>query len=256
MMEPYYQDEWTTLYLGDCRQFLPELEGLESIITDPVWPDADVKIPGCENPHQLFADMCQVIPRDTDRLVVQLGCDSDPRFLAGIPKHWPYLRTCWLDYARPSYKGRLLYTGDVGYIYGIPPAFIKGRQVMSGMCRSSRSDPDNLRHSHKPSSGGGRWTARNEIDELPHPCARRLQHVEWLVHQFSDNAVCDPFMGSGTTGVAAKKHGRHFTGIEIYEPFIEMAVNRIKKQQVVRQQILDLVTNPALSNSDGSGGGQ
>jgi len=228
-IKPYFKDDSVAIYNRDCREILPQLSNIETVITDPTWPDANVKIVGHENPYQLFADMCRVIPRGTERLIVQLGCDSDPRFLGGIPKEWPFLRVCWLDYARPSYKGRLLYTGDVAYAYGIPPAFIKGRQVMSGMCRSSRSDPNNLRHSHKPGSGGGRWTGRADEDGLPHPCARRLQHVEWLVHQFSDNVVCDPFMGSGTTLVAAKYLNRISIGIEIKEEYCELAVKRLSQ---------------------------
>lgn len=233
-MKPYYHDEMTTLYHGDCREILPALE-LETIITDPVWPNAIVALPGRDDPEGLFREMCLSLPR-SERLVVQLGCDSDPRFLRAIPADWHFLRVCWLDYARPSYKGRLLYTGDVAYAFGIPPAFIPGRQIMSGMCRSTKSDPENLRRTHKPGSGGNHWTACSNVDKLPHPCARRLQHVEWLVRQFSDNAVCDPFLGSGTTGVAAKKLGRKFIGIEIEEKYLEVAVKRIRCQQIAVQK--------------------
>lgn len=246
-MKPYYEDNMTTLYLGDCREILPTLE-LEMIITDPVWPDADVKLPGCENPYQLFADMCKAIPAGTQRLVVQLGCDSDPRFLSGIPSNWPFLRVCWLDYARPSYKGRLLYTGDVAYGYGIPPAYITGRQVISGMCRSTKSDKLFERHT-KANPKKKLFTGKHDEDEqgvnnLPHPTPRRLQHVEWLVHQFSDNAVCDPFTGGGTTGVAAKKLGRKFIGIEIEEKYLELAVKRIKKQPVAIQPAMIIKEKP------------
>jgi site-specific DNA-methyltransferase (adenine-specific) len=240
MANVYWQDDMTTLYLGDCREILPQLGPVETVITDPVWPDADVKIPGHENPYQLFADMCAVIPRDTLRLIVQLGCDSDPRFLEGIPSSWNFLRVCWLDYARPSYKGRLLYTGDVAYAYGIPPAYIPHRQVMSGMCRSTKSDKLFERHT-AANPKGKLFTGKqdeNGINNLPHPCARRLQHVQWLVRQFSDHVVCDPFMGSGTTGVAAKSLNRKFVGIEIKEEYLELAIKRIKRQQIANQEIL------------------
>ena len=225
-MKPYYQEEWVTIYHGDCRDILLELEALETIITDPVWPGASVKMNGQEDPYGLFADMCRVIPSDTERLIVQLGCDSDPRFLQGIPSSWPFLRVCWLDYARPSYKGRLLYTGDVAYAFGRPPAYIKGRQVMSGMCRSTKSDK--LFERHTASNIHKRMFTGSDDEEyhLPHPAPRRLQHVQWLVHQFSDNAVCDPFMGSGTTAVASKYLNRKFIGIEVKEEYCELAAKR------------------------------
>lgn len=75
-MKPYYQDNYVTIYHGDCREILPQLE-LETIITDPVWPNAAVKMQGQENPAELFREMCLALPR-AERLVVQLGCDSDP----------------------------------------------------------------------------------------------------------------------------------------------------------------------------------
>lgn len=225
-MQPYYQDEWVTIYHGDCREILPELEDVETIITDPVWPDADVIIPGHERPYELFAEMCRVIPRDAQRLIVQLGCDSDPRFLQGVPSRWPFLRVCWLDYTRPSYKGRLLYTGDVAYTFGAWPKSIEGRHVISGKYTSWRSDKLFERHT---AVNGRSFFGRDEIDHLPHPCARRLQHVLWLVHQFSDEQVVDPFMGSGTTLVAAKQLNRHAIGIEIEEKYCRIAVERLRQ---------------------------
>ncbi len=240
MSTPYWQDDKAgiQIYCGDCRRILPELTRLESVITDPVWPNTDVKLVGSDNPCELFAEMCQAIPADTERLIVQLGCDSDPRFLQGVPRSWHFLRYCWLDYARPSYKGRLLYTGDVAFAFGIPPAYIPGRQVMGGMCRSTKAD--SMFRRGTGSIHGKLWTG-DEADNLPHPCARRLQHVAWLVYMFSDKTVCDPFMGSGTTGVACKMQGRHFVGIEIEERFCELAVKRIEKTQYGVQRKIEEV---------------
>ncbi len=231
-MKPYYEDDWHTLYLGDCREILPQLGPVETIITDPVWPNADVDLPGREDPQGLFREMCDALP-GAERIVVQLGCDSDPRFLAAVPEKWPFLRVCWLDYARPSYKGRLLYTGDVAYAFGVPPAALPGRFLMSGMCRSTKADEIFKRHTfvggkHRPLSCGGRYVG------LLHPCARRLEHVRFLVSNFSDAQVVDPFMGSGTTAVAAGVLNRHFIGIEINEEYCQLAVERL------RQSVMDL----------------
>ena len=225
---PYYERNGITIYCGDCREILPELGPVESVITDPVWPNTSVSLQGHADPAGLFQQMCQVLPR-AQRLVVQLGCDSDPRFLQGIPSSWPFLRVCWLDYARPSFKGRLLYTGDVAYAFGVPPDFIQGRQVMSGMCRSSRSDREYQRHT-KANVHKKEFTAP---DGLPHPCPRRLEHVVWLVNQLSDHQVVDPFMGSGTAAVAAKKLNRQFIGIEIEEKYCEIAAKRLSQEVMV-----------------------
>jgi len=134
---------------------------------------------------------------------------------------------CWLDYARPSYKGRLLYTGDIAYVFGTPPDYIKGRQVMAGMCRSSRSD--RLFHRHNVDRKKD-YTGRCGADLMPHPTPRRLEHVRWLVHQFSDTQVVDPFCGSGTSLIAAREHGRRAIGIEIEEKYCEIAVKRLAQE--------------------------
>lgn len=39
MTKPYFQDEWTTIYLGDCREILPELPKVDLVLTDPPYPD-------------------------------------------------------------------------------------------------------------------------------------------------------------------------------------------------------------------------
>lgn len=52
----------------------------------------------------------------------------------------------------------------------------------------------------------------------------------WCVQQFTEDAkiILDPFMGSGTTGVACVKLGRKFIGIEIDEKYFEIACKRIR----------------------------
>lgn len=225
-MEPYYQHAGLTIYHGDCREILPHLENSDCLLTDPVWPGAGVPFNGAENPERLFQEMCDVIPRTINRIVIQLGCDTDPRFLRVVPERWPFLRVCWLDYARPSYKGRLLYTGDVAYAFGEPPAYIEGRRVMSGMCRSNQPDKLFMRKTK-----GKKSKDFDRIHEnLPHPAPRRLEHVKWLVRQFSDKSVIDPFCGSGTTLRAAKDLGRKAIGIEIEEKYCEIAAKRLAQE--------------------------
>lgn len=46
-MSPYYEHAGITIYHGDCREVLPQLEA-ESIITDPVWPDCEHIFPGID----------------------------------------------------------------------------------------------------------------------------------------------------------------------------------------------------------------
>lgn len=227
---PYYKHKQVTIYCGDSREILPQLSDIETIITDPVWPNSNGGLPGSDRPYELFNEVCQVLP-PVQRLVVHLGVDSDPRFLLGVPKNLPFLRTCWLRYARPTYKGRLLMTSDVVYVFGTPPAFIKGRQLLGAETISTQADRPFIRGT---SRRGKCFITKAILEKLPHPCPRRYEHVRWLVSQFSDKQVVDPFMGSGTTAVAAKNLNRSFIGIEINEKYCEFAVKRL------RQEVMDL----------------
>jgi len=77
----------------------------------------------------------------------------------------------------------------------------------------------------------------HDTEALPHPCARRLQHVRWLCHWFGGASVLDPFMGSGTTAVACKALGILFTGIEIEERYCELAVSRLAQDSFDLQEV-------------------
>ena len=70
-------------------------------------------------------------------------------------------------------------------------------------------------------------TGENSID---HPCPKPLAWMLWLVTRGSlpGHLVIDPFMGSGTTGVACVKLGRRFIGIEIYPHYFDIACRRIE----------------------------
>ena len=212
-----------TLYLGDCLEILPALGRVDAVVTDPVWPNAPKNsVPGSDDPSGLFAAAAPFL-RQATRIVVQLGCDSDPAMLR--PLDMTFLRVCWLEYARPSYKGRLLNTGDVAYCYGDWPPARPGMMVLPGRIISGRIDREFIR-------GWGRNGKRLGGHKLlPHPMPRRLEIVSWLVSRWVVDGECclDPFMGSGTTGVACAKLGRKFIGIEIEPKYFDIACKRIEK---------------------------
>lgn len=217
-MRPYYQQEGVTIYHGDCREVIPSLDDVfDAVITDPVWPNARADLIGKDRPYELFTEAMSIL--DANRVIVQFGCDSDPRILAGMPKRFPFFRVCWLEYPCPTRKGRLLYTGDVAYVFGIPPKSAPGRRVMPGRYLSAR--PDVRRAPILAHKEFGRAV------DGSHPCPRRLQHLQWLCGWWSDGLVLDPFAGSGTTLLAAKQSGYPSVGIEIDERYCEIAASRL-----------------------------
>jgi len=223
-MKPYYQHAGITLFCGDSREILPSQIG-EAIITDPIWPNS---VFDGINPQRLLAETLLDAP--SRRIVIHLGCDSDPRFLEAVPKRWPFLRACWLDYARPSYKGRILYGSDIAYVFGEPPAPKKGAMLLPGKCMAQRTGEKIPREIGGPTSSQKNYRRNKQIVGRAHPCPRRIQHVQWLVKWFAGSSLIDPFAGSGTTLLAAKRLEIPAIGIEIEERYCEIAAKRLSQE--------------------------
>lgn len=197
-----------TLILGDCRDVVPSMSGIDALITDPVWPNCPAEtIPGSDDPAGLWQSAWAVMP-EIARAVIVMRHDSDPRFLAPVPM--PYVRAVILPYVIPGYIGRLLGGDELAYCFGTPVPSAPGRRVIPG--RAPSCQPDG-----RKANG--------------HPCSRALRHFEFLVHWWSEPGECvlDPFMGSGTTGVACAKLGRRFVGVEIDPSYFDIACRRIEE---------------------------
>ena len=69
-----------------------------------------------------------------------------------------------------------------------------------------------------------------------HPTTKPLELISWLIEHYSDegDVILDPFLGSGTTAVAALNMGRFFIGIEQELEHVQTAKNRIQEAQLKR----------------------
>jgi hypothetical protein len=209
MPDPYAQVSGVTLYHADCRDILPQIPA-STVITDPVWPGAGVPMEGRSDPERLLRSALQQVTFGTPRLAIQIGCDTDPRFLDAVPEWWNLFRVAWLEFPFKVPRGRLLHTGDVAYLFGDPPPSREGHHVVPG--RYIATDPNGHQRDH------------------PTPC--RLGHVEWLVKWWSSptDTIIDPFAGSGTTGLAAMRWDRDCVLIEIKEEHCETAARALEQE--------------------------
>jgi hypothetical protein len=200
------------LRLGDCLEILPSIPAVDTLITDPIWPNApDHLFLDIDDPQKLLSDALSLI--EARRLVIVLRGDSDPRFLEAVPKKWEFFRVQLLPYTIPGYIGRKLGGDELAYCFGEPLPSAPGRRVIPG--RAPKAQPV-----HRPPNG--------------HPCSRAQKHFDWLINWWSlpGETVLDPFMGSGTTGVSCVKYDRKFIGIEIVPKYFEIAERRIKEAQI------------------------
>jgi DNA modification methylase len=76
------------------------------------------------------------------------------------------------------------------------------------------------------------WVGANAKDgrERVHPTQKPVSLMKWVLGLFTEegDTILDPFMGSGTTGVACAELGRNFIGIEIDKDYFEIAKKRVE----------------------------
>ena len=78
------------------------------------------------------------------------------------------------------------------------------------------------------------YSIRNGEDERCHPTQKPLKLFLEVLNEFSNrnDLILDPFLGSGTTAVAAKQLGRKYIGIEICEAYCKIAVERLRQEEL------------------------
>lgn len=78
--------------------------------------------------------------------------------------------------------------------------------------------------------GGGERIREFPNGPAAHPCQKPLAVVRPFVERLEAGIICDPFMGTGTTLVAARLTGREAIGIDVEERYCEMAANRLRNE--------------------------
>lgn len=98
----------------------------------------------------------------------------------------------------------------------------------------------------------GQWKLPNDYKYLPdcvnhakskidHPCPKPERLMDWLVAGSKAEHILDPFMGSGTTGIACIKAGKRFIGIEQDQKYFDIACKRIERAYQTRPRLFDAV---------------
>jgi len=188
-----------TLYLGDCLELLPTLGKVDAVVTDPPYG------------------------------IGEHGGACRTRGRSGYAKHenkgWDRSRPpdAVFDAMLSGSSEQIIWGGNY-FADLLPPTmgWLYWRKLMGGDF----------------SDGELAWTSRQaalrEFVKCPkgidksHPTQKPTAVMEWCLGFLPDaRTILDPFMGSGTTGVACAKLGRRFIGIEIDEGYFDIACRRI-----------------------------
>ena len=181
-----------TLYLGDCLEVMSEMEPVDAVVADP--PYGVTKEPWDELFRQEWLDACLGV---TSLVMVVNAAKPE------IQKHILMLNPLAnriLAWRQPKVKAMS------GPFWSWQPIFVWG-VLLKG------------------------WdTFQCPTDGKPyyHPTQKPVGLMKWCIG-FTEGNILDPFMGSGTTGVACMNLSRKFIGIEIEEKYFDIACNRIAK---------------------------
>jgi DNA modification methylase len=216
-MKPYYQDEQSTIYLGDCRDILPELPKVDLVLTDPPYgidenSDKNNSRGGCANPKNYGEyHWDKKIDEYLIALILLKGRNSII-WGGNYYANWLKPSTCWLVWYKDNGTNDFADCELAWTSFSTAVRYFKYR--WNGMIQENMKDKE-FRF---------------------HPTQKPVPLMNWVLSKYSEvtDLVLDPFMGSGTTLVAAKKLGRKAIGIEISEKYCEIAVNRL------RQTVMDL----------------
>ena len=225
-----------TLYLGDCREVLPTLGKVDAVVTDPPY---GIDFHGKATKHTTRIDTYSTY-EDTEANFEAIVVPA-VRAALGLADRGAV-------FCASNRAFRLPTPDDIGGIYAPAGAGMSAwgfkcfhavmlYGVSPYLAKSMGSRPTATSISHP----GGHVTGEQKID---HPCPKPVSYMEWLVTTVSlpGHLILDPFMGSGTTGVACARLGRRFVGIEIEPKYFDIACRRIEQAQ---KQADLFVTQPA-----------
>ena len=199
-----------TLYLGDCRTILPTLGKVDAVVTDP--------------------------PYGMGKLLDRTPCEEGAtrwakHFGEGAPK-WDTHAPIDAVYAAVAAAPIAIIWGGQFFALPVGRCWLAWNKIIRNWSSSEMelawSNLDKANRAFDYSHGQLATEGKHY-----HPTQKPVPLMEWCINHCGDAAhvILDPFMGSGTTGVACMNLGRKFIGIEIEPKYFDIACRRIEDAQ-------------------------
>lgn len=233
MPTPYYSDDLATIYLGDSREILLELQAtttVDLVITDPPY---GIDYLSKARKNRVFTedgvDLLGKIANDTtDTFDTLLEAVID----AVLPMLPEEAATYW--FAAPLMLATVMPLFEDLDIANVL-VWNKGQATMGDLKTTYGRYWEAIIYARKgkPALIGGRDKdvlnfLRGNSKEYLHPTQKPQALLRYLISRHNSMMILDPFMGSGTTIRAAKDLGRRSIGIEIDEKYCDMAARRVE----------------------------
>jgi len=193
-----------TIIHGDCREALPTLTGIDAVVTDPPYGLGDLWNGGAG------------------------GTKSSWRIPAAEAKRWDMQTVKGVELL-VAYPEVVIWGGNY---YDLPPSrcwlIWDKKQPDSWTTGQAELAWTNLNRTTRVFRMA-QCEAYGRMDKR-HPAQKPIELMAWCIKWISGALVLDPFMGSGTTGIACLRTGRRFIGIEIDEHYFEIARERLQNE--------------------------
>lgn len=209
MLKPYYEHAGITIYHGDCRDILPQLEtgNIDLILTDPPYGI------NYDTSHSKYKNG---ISRTS---IVGDNEDFDPAHLLGFQRLMIWGGNCFASKLpdSPKWLAWIKTARDDAHI----------RQAdMELAWTNCISRPRVYHHLWI-----GAYKASESGQQAQHPTQKPVRLMQWCLQLVSGiKIVCDPYCGSGSVLIAAKHLGMAGIGIEIEEKYAEIAAKRLSQE--------------------------
>ena len=213
------------LYLGDCLEILPTLAAgsVDAVVTDPPYDESTHK--GARYGFRKTTSEIEFAPLDNFDFIHECLRVSNSWVIAfcALEMFGTYKQMAFENWVRAGFwrkpNGVPQFTGDRPGQPGEGIAILHSTHKNMTWNRSGR-------HAY--------WEFCIEQNNRVHQTQKPLPLMKALIYDFTNpgDLILDPFMGSGTTGVACVQTGRNFIGIEIDERYFRIAEKRIKEAQM------------------------
>lgn len=210
------QPDWQTsdgairLYCGDCLELLPELEpgSVDAVVTDP--------------PYNVG---CKYVNDD--------DCKTREDYEAWCSQWFTECRRISKRTILFPGHGNLFMWGRIEYPKGVGCWYKPGNPAAGGVFQFCEWEPWLVYGSgiRIGLSDTIRCSVFKQADTGDHPCPKPLRLMERVLERVKKaRVILDPFLGSGTTGVACVRTGRKFIGIELERKYFDIACKRIEAE--------------------------
>ena len=211
------------LFLGDCRDILPTLGPVDAVMTDPPYGIGFKYLSHNDTPKGYGQWMWLVI--STAEALCSPGSPIFVWQAQANAKNWAeWFPRDWRVFVQAK---NFVQIRKVPMNYAYEPVLV---WWTSGEIWWASKDANAINRDWFIANTAG---AVSDTESLArgHPCPRQIDVMEYVVGTWvrPGGIVLDPFMGSGTTGVACANLGRCFIGIEIEKRYFEIACERIRR---------------------------